>query len=82
MLRPRRSAVEDRRIAMQKRVKRSLKEKDKALQKRAAHTAQLRAVRLAREAADKDAAMNEDSEATPGKRKKPLCMPKVHRPQT
>ncbi len=55
--------------AIQKKDKPALKEKEKALQERAEHVAGLRALRLAKEAADKEAA----------KKKKPSRLPQAHR---
>ncbi|MCH7542417.1 MAG: hypothetical protein IIB65_02130 [Proteobacteria bacterium] len=50
------SKAEERFAATQKKNKAALKEKEKARQERAEHVASLRALRLAKEAADKEAA--------------------------
>ncbi len=50
------SRAEERFAATQKKNKPALKEKEKARQERAEHVASLRALRLAKEAADKEAA--------------------------
>ena len=52
------STAEERFAATQKKAKQFLKEKEKAHQERADQVAKLRALRLAKEAADKDAAEN------------------------
>jgi hypothetical protein len=51
-----RSRAEEQFTATQKKDKQALKEKDKARQEREEHVASLRALRLAKEAADKKAA--------------------------
>ncbi len=51
-----RSRAEERFAATQKKDKQALKEKEKARPERAEHVAWLRALRLAKEAADKEAA--------------------------
>lgn len=78
MLQTSKSKAEQERNAMRKKAKRSLNEKERALQERAEHTARLRAIRLAREAA----AEKEHGKDASGKNKRPLRLPKVHRPQT
>ncbi len=50
------SRAEEQFAATQKKDKPALKEKEKARQERAEHVARLRALRLAKEAADKEAA--------------------------
>ncbi len=50
------SRAEEQFAATQKKNKPALKEKEKARQERAEHVARLRALRLAKEAADKEAA--------------------------
>ncbi len=54
MLTTMKSKAEEQFAATQKKDKQALKEKDKAWQQRMEHTARLRALRLAKEAADKD----------------------------
>ncbi len=56
MLKSVKSRAEEKFAAIQKKGKKALKEKDKARQERAEHVASLRALRLAKEAADKKAA--------------------------
>ncbi|MCZ6482281.1 MAG: hypothetical protein O6757_03420 [Alphaproteobacteria bacterium] len=56
-----RSRAEERFAATQKKDKQALKEKEKARQERAEHVARLRALRLAKEAADKEAAKDADA---------------------
>lgn len=74
---PAKSKAEEQRDAMRKTAKRSLKEKERTMLERAAVTARLRDNRLAREAAEK--AHGKDAS---GESKRPLRLPKVHRPQT
>ena len=61
------SRAEEQFAAIQKKGKKALKEKDKARKERAEHVAGLRALRLAKEAADKKAA----AEKSAAKNKKP-----------
>ncbi len=56
MLKSVKSRAEEQFAATQKKDKEAMKEKEKALQKRAEHVASLRALRLAKEAVDKEAA--------------------------
>jgi hypothetical protein len=56
MLKSVKSRAEQQFTATQKKDRQILKEKEKAQQERAEHTAKLRALRLAKEAADKEAA--------------------------
>ena len=56
MLKSVKSRAEEQFAATQKKDKQALKEKEKARQERAEHMAKLRALRLAKEAADKKAA--------------------------
>ena len=56
MLKTVKSRAEEQFTATQKKDKQVLKDKEKARQERTAHTAGLRALRLAKEAADKEAA--------------------------
>ncbi len=57
------SRAEEQFAATQKKTKRALREKEKGRQERAEQTARLRALRLAKEAADKEAAEETDSKA-------------------
>ncbi len=66
------SRAEEQFAAIQKKDKQALKEKEKALQERAEHVAGLRALRLAKEAADKEAA-----EKAAAKNKKPSRLPHI-----
>ncbi len=59
MLKSVKSRAEEQFAATQKKDKQVLKEKEKARQERAEHVASLRALRLAKEAADKKAAIEE-----------------------
>ena len=56
MLKSTKSRAEEQFAATQKKDKKALKEKEKAWQQRVEHTASLRALRLAKEVADKEAA--------------------------
>ncbi len=56
MLKSVKSRAEEQFAATQKKDKQALTEKEKARQERAEHVAKLRALRLAKEAADKEAA--------------------------
>ncbi len=53
MLKSVKSSAEEKFAATQKKGKKALNEKEKALQERAEHVARLRALRLAKDAADK-----------------------------
>ncbi len=68
------SRAEEQFAATQKKNKPALKEEEKARQERAEHVARLRALRLAKEAADKKAA-----EKAAAKNKKPSRLPRAHR---
>ena len=57
------SIAEEQFAAIQKKTKQALTEKEKAWQERAEHVASLRALRLAKEAADKEAVEEADSKA-------------------
>ncbi len=57
------SMAEEQFAAIQKKAKQTLTEKEKARQERAEHVASLRTLRLAKEAADKEAAEEADSKA-------------------
>ena len=61
MLKSGRSRAEEQFAATQKKDKQALKEKEKARQESAEHVAKLRALRLAKEAADKEAAKDADA---------------------
>ena len=74
MLTTMKSKAEEQFAATQKKDKQALKEKDTAWQQRMEHTASLRALRLAKEVADKEAA---DKEATT-KNNKPSRLPQGH----
>jgi colicin import membrane protein len=73
------SKAEEKFAAIQKKDKEALKGKKKALQERAEHVARLRALRLAKEAADKKAAEEAAAEKTAAKNKKPSRLPRAHR---
>ncbi len=75
MLRSAKSRAEEQFAATQKKDKQALKEKEKARQESAEHVANLRALRLAKEAADKEAA----AEKAAAKNKKPSRLPQTHR---
>jgi len=75
MLKSVKSRAEEQFAATQKKGKKALKEKDKARQERAEHVASLRALRLAKEAADKKAA----AEKAAAKNKKLSRLPQAHR---
>jgi len=74
MLKSVKSRAEEQFAATQKKGKKALKEKEKARQERAEHVASLRALRLAKEAADKKAA----AEKAATKNKKPSRLPQAH----
>ncbi len=74
MLKSLKSRAEEQFAATRKKDKPALNEKEKARQERAEHVAGLRALRLAKEAADKKAA-----EKAAAKNKKPSRLPQVHR---
>ncbi len=71
MLRSAKSRAEEQFAATQKKDKQALKEKEKARQKSAEHVAGLRALRLAKEAAEKRAAEKAAAEKAAAKKKKP-----------
>ena len=68
------SRAEEQFAATQKKTKQALTEKEEARQERAEHVASLRALRLAKEAADKKA-----DEKAAAKNKKPSRLPQAHR---
>ncbi len=74
MLKSVKSRAEEKFAAIQKKDKKALNEKEKARQERAEHVASLRALRLAKEAADKKAA----AEKAAAKNKKPSRLPQAH----
>ncbi len=69
------SRAEEQFAATQKKDKPAMKEKNKAERERAKHVASLKALRLAKEAADKEAA----AEKAAAKNKKPSRLPQTHR---
>ncbi len=71
MLKSVKSRAEEQFAATQKKDKQALKEKEKARQESAEHVAGLRALRLAKEAADKKAAEQAAAEKAAAKKKKP-----------
>ena len=76
------SRAEEQFAATQKKAKLALKEKEKERQERAVHIAKLKALRLAKEAADKEVADKEAAEKAAAKKKKPSKLPQVHRTQS
>ncbi len=72
------SRAEEQFAATQKKDKPALNEKKKALQERAEHVARLRALRLAKEAADKKAAEEAAAKKTAAKKKKSSRLPQAH----
>ncbi len=79
MLKSVKTKAEEMFAATQKKGKKALKEKEKALQERAKHVADLLAIRLAKEAADKEAAKKAAAEKAAAKKKKPSRLPQAHR---
>ncbi len=79
MLKSVKSRAEEQFAATQKKDKQALKEKEKARQEEAEHLASLRALRLAKEAADKKAAEKAVAEKAAAKNKKPSRLPQAHR---
>lgn len=81
MLTPSKTTAEDRSAAIRKKYRQGQKEKAKAAQERANHTAKLRAQRLAKEAADKEASDKKAPNKKPSseKDKKEPSLPEVHR---
>ena len=74
-----RARAEEQFAATQKKVKRVLNEKEKARQESATHVARLRALRLAKEAADKKAAEKAAAEKAAAENKMPSRLPQAHR---
>ena len=79
MLKSAKSRAEEHFTATQKKDKQVLKEKEKARQEKADHVAGLRALRLAKEAADKKAAEAAAAEKMAAKNKKQSRLPQAHR---
>ncbi len=79
MLKSGRSRAEEQFAATRKKDKQALKEKEKARQDRAEHVARLRALRLAKEAADKKAADKAAAEKPAAKNTKPSRLPQARR---
>ena len=73
------SKAEEKYAAAQKRFKQVAKEKEEARQKDLEHTASLRALRLAKQAADQVAAEAAATQKEAAKPKKPLGLPQAHR---
>ncbi len=82
MVRLKKSMAEEKFAATQKKNNQARKEKDKASQERAEHVANLKALRLAKNAADKEAAEQETAEKAAAKNKKPSRLPQAHRRQS
>ncbi len=72
------SRAEEKFAATQKKDKQALKGKEKALQERAEHVANLKALRLAKEADDKKAAEEATAEKAAAKKKKSSRLPRAH----
>ena len=79
MLKSVKSRAEEQFAATQKKDKQALNEKEKARQEEAEHVASLRALRLAKEAADKKAAEKAAAEKAAAKTKKSSRLPQAHR---
>ncbi len=79
MLKSAKSKAEEKFAATQKKYKQALTEKENARQERAEHIASLRALRLAKEAADKKAAEKAAAEKAAAKNRKPSRVPQAHR---
>lgn len=79
MLKSVKTKAEEKFSAIQKKGKKVLKEKEKARLERAKHVADLRALRLAKEAADKKAAEEAAAEKAAAKKKKPSRLSQAHR---
>ncbi len=73
------SRAEEQFAASQKKDNQARKEKDKASQERAEHVASLKALRFAKDAANKKAAEQEAAEKAAAKNKKPSRLPQAHR---
>ncbi len=79
MLKSVKSRAEEQFAATQKKDKLALKEKEKERLEKAEHVASLRALRLAKEAADKKAADKAATDKAAAKKRKPSRLPKAHR---
>ena len=79
MLKSAKSRAEELFTATHKKDQLALKEKEKAQRERADHVAGLRALRLAKEAADKAAAEEADATKAAAKTKKPSRLPQGQR---
>ena len=79
MLKSVKSRAEEQFTATQKKGKKAMNEKEKALRERAKHVASLRALRLAKEAAEKAAAEKAAAKKAAAKKKKPSRLPQAHR---
>jgi len=79
MLKSVKSRAEEQFAATQKKDKQVLKEKEKARQERADHVAGLKALRLAKEAADAETAADQAAAEQAAKKKKPQRLPQAHR---
>ncbi len=79
MVKSAKSRAEEQFAAIRKKDKQAMNKKEKALQERAKHVADLRALRLAKEAADKEAAEKAAAEKAAAKKKKPSRLPQAHR---
>ena len=79
MLKSVKSRAEEQFAATQKKDKKALNEKETARQERAEHVASLRALRLAKEAADKKAAEKAVAEKAAAKNKMPSRLSQAHR---
>ncbi len=69
MQKPVKSTAEEKFAAIQKKDKQALTDREKARQAEAEHTAKLRALRLAKQAADKEAAEEADAAKAASKNK-------------
>jgi len=74
-----RARAEERFAATQKKGKEALNEKEKARQEITKRMAKQKALRLAKEAADKEAAASVEAEAEAGDSETPQRLPQVHR---
>ena len=81
MVKSAKSRAEEQFAATQKKDKQALNEREEARQAEAEHMASLRALRLAKEAADKKVAEEAAIEKAAAKKKKPSRLPQAHRSQ-
>ncbi len=79
MLKSVKSRAEEQFAVTQKKDKQALNEREKARQERTEHVVSLRALRLAKEAADKKAAEKAATEKAAAENKKPSRLPQAHR---